>query len=657
MKETDKIQKGLLGVGLAFLLTYLIAVMYPDTFWGLHHPAFLPGSTGLVLIVLFGLFTFLGFRYNIWKSLVINVEGAGGWYWKYILALVAAIVYFKTPIFSDVYGDSQAILGDHSYMVEELDAKYMDKLFSLDFTNLKLGTGTTFGLVAWISYNSEITVYEAFRWIGAIFGGGFVFIMLSIVHRLTQVRLQRLLLTLAVLGAPFTLAFCGHVEVYAPVYFFLSLFWYLLIRFQEKPSVLLGVLLVLSVFLNFKFHVTGALTALPMLVVMLVEYRKKQGKGTSWKLLFRFVVLPVYLLGVLVYVFVTKSAFGPRDFTEENLSDAIFLPISSSDPAPLDRYNLFSGSHIFDYFNMFFLWSAAALLVVVAILVFFRNRINQESNLVKITGVSMLIYLPVFFVLNPLLSMQVDWDLMSIPGIALLVLGIVLLTTLKSAEGEERSLSSMIAAPMIGLSVLGFLNIPVNGNQESLSKRLISSGKYSYKTYWKGTSTNIYGGIYLIEDEDKQMQTLERIVKELEPYGIAGNDIELCDMENRVGRYYQKRHQDLATAKEYYEKAYHYNTLLRQNVYDLVVINFIQKDFKAAHSYLELLVAMEYPSEEKALRMAVHTSLEAEEYGDAAKYCEKLLVINPQDQFIREVLELLRTSEDKSQIKFKFSQS
>ena len=73
--------------------------------------------------------------------------------------------------------------------------------------------------------------------------------------------------------------------------------------------------------------------------------------------------------------------------------------------------------------------------------------------------------------------------------------------------------------------------------------------------------------------------------------------------------------------------------------------------------YVPTLVKMRYPNPIKSLRVAVHTSIEAEDYKNAVIYCQLLIKENPDDTFIKEILRLLQTEEDKSSIKFKFRQN
>ncbi len=652
-----KKENGLLLVAICMFVLYALGIVFPDSFWGLHYPAFLSNNFGVIFIVLAIVSTLYFQNRNPWVWLL--KESKNAMIWRFGLAFVGFILFYKMPIFNDVYGDSLQMLPNRDLAQESLDPVFLKKIFSFDFTNFKLGTGTTFGLVGWISYQAQISVYDAFRMIGAICGAGYIYFMLASIHRLTSQRIQRVLLTIVVFGAPLLLTFCGHIEIYAPVYFFLAVFWYLVIRYHEKPSTLGVALLFVVALLNFKFHVTGFLTIVTALIMTVLQYRRSKGWGTNWKNLFLAVIMPVYLLGIYVYTMVTRSTFGARSYSEETIFDVVFLPIKSSEGPPLDRYNLFSSAHFFDFFNLWFLWSAGALFLILSLLLFYRKRIDFAHPLVQVMGVSLLIYLPIFFVLNPLLSMQTDWDLMSIPGVLMILFAIILVTTLKQDELKSRSFESYAMTPVIGFMLMGMSSIFVNANQESQAERLISMGGYSFRTYWIGASTPVLNGINGLPSERQKINGLEAFIRDNEASAVKGNDVEFSAVINALGNMYQNSsaNPNLDLALTMYQKAYEYQPMYRKNVYDLLFTHFLKKDFKEANMYVPTLVKMRYPNPIKSLRVAVHTSIEAEDYKNAVIYCQLLIKENPDDTFIKEILRLLQTEEDKSSIKFKFRQN
>ncbi len=646
-------------IALLILMLYAVALIFPGSWWGLHYPAFLSDGKGWLLVLAVIGFTLFSQKYNLWESLKSKENLNYGWLWILGISMLFAIIFHNLPIYEDSYGDALKVLPDRTLMLESFDGAHKEKLFEFDFTNPKLGTGTTFAVVAWISYVREIPVYDAFRLLGSVCGFGFVFFMLSGAYRIARNNQQRLLFTLLVVGTPLTQAFCGHIEIYAPVFLMLAVFWYVVIRFLAKPSILMGVILCVLCLLNLKFHITGIMTPLIVILVILSVIGQKKGIRLTSEQIGYFILAPIIAIGMFVYVFVTKSVYGPRSFDEGNIYDPIFLPIKSSDPAPFDRYNLFSWNHFFDYFNMTFLWSGLAIIIVITALIFKRKQIDWSKPLVQVSGVSLICYVLLFFVFNPLLTMPNDWDIMSIPAVALIVFTMSLITAFKHQENTERSFTSYLMAPGFGLLLIAYSGHWVNANQASLSNRLMAIGKQSYKTYWIGTSTSIIESVRLMEDDEERKRALVAAVDELKAYQVKGEDPEFASIQHHLGLLYQKENK-MDLAYHQYRNAFESNPYLTVNVeklYQMLQYKFINKEFDDALEIAKMLVEVNYPTQRKSLRVAIHTALEAEAYQAAEKYCQQLLKANPNDQFIREILGLLKDSEDKASIKLRFRQS
>lgn len=705
------------------LLLYLVALIFPDNWWGLHYPAYLGGGGWFMVLFAIGISSF-GQNYSLGEGLAKSNMGTGRWGWIIVLTIIAGVFFHNMPIFLDVYGDASTMISDPDYVMEEFTDFHKELIFSFDFTNLKLGSGSISAFVVWLSYTREISLGEAFQLIGTTCGMGYVFFMLAAVFRIAKNNQQSLLFTLIVMGSPVLLIFCGHIELYAPVLFALAMFFYGLIRFIEKPSWITGIVVFVLCVFNLKLHISGALTFLIFGNAVLIHVLRSKGKEIGWRN-FGVAFLSIFFVaGFSFYAFVTSSIFGTRTYTEENLTDAIFLPIKSSDPAPLDRYNLFSWNHVFDYFNMSFLWSAIAIIIVLVALIFRRKKINWNNTLVLTSGIGLIVFFVVFFVLNPLLGMLIDWDLMSIPAVALIVFAAALVAESRE-EKEGRSFASYLMAPALGLFLIGLSGIFVNANQESEANRLIAVGKYSYKTYWIGASATFKSGLSIKKDGERYEELKDALV-ELEPYSIKGKDLQYAAFVNLMGKYHQFVTLDTLEAHRFYMLSESYDKTLLPNMYnlsrtalalgdfatasrlaenlvfnkypneaeaidfakdvakkakdedalekysqsqqsvsedeaqvvfDLTVEHFMNKEFNEAQELVANLVKYKYPSERKALRMAIHISLEAGDYEASRQYCVDLLKVIPDDEFIQKILHLLNTSEDKSNIKNYFRQS
>jgi hypothetical protein len=661
-KETSS-SNNLLIIACAIFGLYALGLYFPDTFWAFHHPAFLPDAFGPLIVFGGVALTFYAYKKGLFNKLDAQVKPDADSLWRYGLPVLACFVFYQFPIFTDIYGDAHFILPQKGEFVEVLEQRYVDNLFSFDLFDSKIGTSTTVALIVSGSYYLGMTLDEVFRWFDALCGAGFVFFLLGIVQRVTSLKNNRLLLTLLVVGTPLTQVFCGHFEVYAPVYMLLAAFWYVVVRYYEDPSMKKLVLLFALVVLNIKFHTTGLLLFPIALAIAIYHVRKirEQGQHIEWRTIFKWGVAPLYILGIITYIGITKSIFGPRRFTIDTYIDAIFLPISSSDPAPLDRYNLFSGAHIFDYFSILFSWSAAAILILLVLFFVRRKQIQLMHPLVQISGYAMLLYLPLFFVFNPLFSMPADWDIMGIPGVTLLVFTILVVGTRKRKEQIEKeikpSLTSRLFAPVIGLSIIGLSGMFVNTSSESQAHRIISMGKYQFRTYWLASSSYILTGINMLENDKERVKVHMGIIDELEQDAIMGEDLEYAQIVTKLAVHYRNAGEDPKETIQLLEKAHDYAPLLRDNVYEMVITYFFLGDFEKANEYVPTLVAMEYPNPNKALRVGIHTAIEAGAYEDAEEYCTQYLEQWPEEEFIQRVLHTLRNAEDKSEAKKLFRQS
>ncbi|GEM_PF-3521855 len=652
----------LLIATLAVFSLFVLGLFYPDQFWAFHYPSFLPDAFGGILVFGSIAFAIYGLNKGVWTKLDTPVKADSDSLWRYGVPILAAFIFYQFPIAVDLYGDAYFILPRNGAYIEVYEQRFFDNLFSFDLFDTKIGTSTTVALVCSGSYYLGMTLDEVFRWLGLICGAGYIFFMLGIIKRLTNRRDLRLLLTIVVVGTPLVQVFCRHYEVYAPTYMLLAAFWYVVVRYYKNPSTKKIWVLAALIILNIKFHITGLVLVPITLLIVIYHTRglKDLKEGISWRSIFRKAVVPMYALGAFVYVFVTKSVFGPRKFEADTFLDAIFLPISSKDPAPLDRYNLFSISHIFDYFSMLFVWSAAAILVIAVLFFLRKETLKLKHPLVQITGYAMLLYLPLFFVFNPLYSMPGDWDIMGIPGITLIVFVIALVGTRAEISGKKKESPSIIArlfAPIIGLTLLGLTSVVVNADVESEGKRLVSMGKYQYKTYYLASSSYVLEGLKMLSDQNERAQLHEQVIAELKPFAIKEVDPEYAQIVSVLGVHYRDDKKDYEKGLSLLNEAYEYAPYLGTNVYQLLISHFYSKNFEQANTYVPLLVGLNYPNPEKALRVGIHVAIEAGDYEAAEEYCRSFLEQWPQEEFIQKVLYILQTAEDKRDAVSLFRQS
>lgn len=642
-------------IAIAFVFVfglYLIGTVFPDYFWGFHFPRFLSTTAIIALSIIGGGLIFLTSKQQFWDS----AENARPIFWKLIPTVIATLLFILFPIHSDIYGDAMYIVPRDGIFINELNEDYIRRFFSLNFLDAKIGTDTTTGLAAIIAHLFGITLDASYTVIGVVAGSGFIFVMSSIIHRAVGNSKNRFLLILCLIGSPFLLSFCGHYEIYAPVYFSIALFWLALQKLNRAPSTKTVIITLLVFLLNLKFHFTGYLLTPVLAIALFIAYRKSKGVDNpiKWKRLLALLTLPIYIVGALVYIFVTKSVNGARAFNEDTIIDAIFLPLKTSDTAPYDRYDLLSASHFFDYFNNFFLWSVPAIFVILTLLFTYKKRLRLTSSLTNFSFYSLLIYVPTFFVLNPLLSMPSDWDLMAIPGISLIIFTIFLVSDVEKETDTNTVSTQKLIAPAILFTLIGISPILVNSNQQSKLGHVLSMSIHEFKTYWIGSSTPLLHAANLSESPEQKEQVLLEALSKLENYAVPEVDREYAAIATELGIHYNETQKNTEKALKLFELSDHYDPMLTKNKYELITTYAIHGNYEAASKYVATLIRMQYPSYQEALIIAVRVSLEAKKYTAALVHAKEYLRSWPQDPVMNEIKRRLQSPGDKSTIRYLF---
>jgi hypothetical protein len=635
--------------GIIFAL-YALGYLFPDTFWAMHYPALLGSGTNLVVFVVAGALLFFGPNFFGSSPAFDRFPSTkrNGFVLAVGLSLAMGLLFYSFPIFFDVYGDSLWVKGE-GVVLTTISDKHWAEFISLDYFNLKIGTSSAFGTGAVVAYLFGLTLDEAFGLIDLIAGMLFVLIWVRFVLRWVQNGTLRWALIVLGLTAPLALHFCQHYEVYATTYVLMLLYISIVLEFVATRKSLWLWVQIPMLLLCQKYHVTTALLYPAFGMCLLLQFGNPKWKVLQLKGALTYLFIPMLLLGVFVYVFVTESVFGNRAYDAETWDTVFFLPISAAEGPPYDRYNLFSWNHIFDYFNMFFLWSSVALFIGGAILVKWRNRIDWNRPEVVILTLTFLIYVAFFFVFNPLLGMTADWDLMSLPALILLPLIVVLSKQLQRDEFPKQ-----VVAGSFAFGLLCLCGIFVNADQESLSAHYESVGRRDFKTYWRGTSTTIVSGINMgAANEIEERYT--RIIEDLAPYAVE-NDIEYSEILTQAGELQLNGKRNPAGASVYFEQALAYCPDLQRAHYNLVVSYFKQQRMDEAFVHLQGLIQKQYPDQPKAYKIAIHTAIEAAQYETAFQFCNDYLAIFPDDGFIRRVTDSLAMSKQLDRVKFMFRQ-
>jgi len=599
-------------VGISFWLLFVAALFGGDSFWGLNFSSFLGTSTKVGLFVL-SLVFIVGTPYFTNRLKGINLENGKNLYFRIGFLVVGFLLLNHFTIFENVYGDSVQFLTRMGERTIEYSPKFVSALFSLDLTNPKLGNLTVLSLVRLISNGFNLSHLVSFQIVGIISGLLFFNLSFSYISQNIKNGLLQVALLFVVLFSPFNQLFLGHAEIYALA--FPAVTWYLLTLKSslELPTKKRIVLLVLAFILCVKLHYLFILL-FPTLVFAVLSFthpdRIKQ--ILNWSFLLKYLILPIVLIGAALYFFVFKDYNDPRFLGPEvDLYDRLFLPLFSPE-APLDRYNLFSFNHIFDFVNMTFLWSTASLFLLVVFALFYAKKINWNQPILVATGFLLLLFSMVFFAFNPLLSMPMDFDLFSLAAPLLLFFGFFIIEQIQDEE-----LSKSISGSLIGISLFSIAIFMCNAQKESLSLRMESLGKHVFKTYWIRSAGDIRLGLNLIKDNPEvYLSRSIAVVVELEPFALKGNDIEYANLLWSVGKEYRAQ-KEYAKALNFHTRSLSYSDQLPANYIGLMESNYFLEDYRAAYHYSKELVRLNYPSEKRAYEISIDCALKSNLKGEA----------------------------------------
>jgi len=626
----ERKEKNILITGIAFLFLFSLALIFPEKLWGIHFYTFL--STKYVIGLIFvAALTLLWFYF---KPIQQPPKFLSNTKTVVILTIVAGWIFHSFPIHDDFYGDANLYKELLRERVETLDVKRTNNLYSLQVLDPKNGEKTVLNAVEKIAYYSKAKVVDVFRWIGTISGVCFLLLWSFFITYYFENKKTQLVLIVLAFCAPFLQLFFGHVEIYAPSIASISAYLaVLLIYFKTPKRKLLWVLGVLF-FTSLKFHFAAILLFPSLVFSIIYRYKREQWNHFfKWETVFKTIILPVLVFGWLAYFFWFKDYNDPR-FLDGVIKDAerLFLPIISPE-APLDRYNLFSLNHLLDYANMFFLWSGAGLFLG-TIFILNRKEINWNKPEIIVLGTTLIFFVCLFFMINPLLSMPMDWDLFSIPAPVFLFFLVVVFKQVETKKWTKSLLGPILAISLFSLPIY-YTNYSPKENKERLKK----VGEHVFKTYWIRSAGDIMAG--LDEHQPNYINNLEETISYLKPNAVKGNDVEYANLLMNAGKYYRRNNQE-QKGLQYHLQAFDYAPNFPTNYIGIMESYYRLAQFDNALMFSEKLIDAKYPSELDALNIAIDCALQAKKYEKALDYCNQYLTIEFNDDINDTRLELVQ---------------
>ena len=559
--------------------------------------------------------------------------------------MVLAILF---PMVKDFYGDAYKFNSFLTIIPANIPSATHEKFFTLSLRPWA-GEGTILALVTYISYFFQVTYKTAFVIFNAVFGGLFILVWLYFIKNFIKTNLWKFVLIILGFTAPFLLIFFGHIEIYAPIFFFILLWLYLALLFIRNEKNKIFWTLIIVTLISIKLH-TISILLLPALGILI--WKKFKGNYPNWKQLAKYLISPIFLVGIIIYFFVFKDHVDGRSLQTTAMAfDHIFLPIFSP-PAPLDTYNLFSFNHIFDFFSILFIWSPLALFLVLYIVILSCKEINWNAPEILISGLCLFLFTVFLFMVNPLLSLPIDWDLFSIPAVFLLIFLGVLVTQV------ETNLSTIkIKYATWIIVIVSFPVFIVHQSETMLSKRLESVGVRVYSTYYEWTA-KIIENAYSIDDEYNmnRYDRGDKLLSKLKPKAKKEIDYEYSSLLIDQGRYYLRIRGNSEKAIELFNEAQTYDTAYNAKILSLEAY-FNLKQYHNAFEVSKELVNLQYPDPKKALKIYIHCGLEYNKYKDVFEACKAYVRNWPEDETVSEVYKRLSENDRIGELKFLFQNS
>jgi hypothetical protein len=631
-------------VGLLFFSFYVLGEFFPDYWWSVHSSHFVKPIIKYTCFLSAFLLIISALVPNQIQRLiaVVKVPAQLQNPIVWLVSLLMGFLFYQFPMIADYYGEAYILNPQVQQTITKVSQVAYNDLFSFGL-NPWDGQKTIVAFITYLAYFTGETVYTCFLYFDAFFGFCFMLTWLTFVNTNLKDGVWKFILTLTACFAPFLLNFYGHLEINAIV-LWINLFWLaLLVRyFKNKDSKTLWLLLLILVF-SLKIHAIALLFA-PVWIFLCVSHYLKPSNPShliSWRKVTYFVLAPVFTLGTILYFFVFKDYNDSRNlaYTVKEY-DHLFLPILSPE-APLDKYNLFSFNHIFDYFSELLLWSPIALFIIVVLVISLRKKINWHREELIVTSSIFIIFVSFFFVLNPLLSMQMDWDLFTFPAPILLVFIVLLVKQI-----QEESIKYKVLPISMAIALLTLPFFVVHFSKLDLSLKLQSLGVRIYRTYYDWSSQTIHNGLILLsENRSYQFERKNVILYKLGEDAVVGNDREYGLLWSKEGAYLLDYEKDPAKAYVYLEKGLTYSP--GDNYAKLLLLEscLLLDQNEQAYELSLQLNQVKYPDEQTASITRIQTALYAEKFKKALQHSSDHLIQWRNDTVMQRINTRLRNND------------
>ncbi len=452
--DVRKAQRVFVGAFLLLAVLRFIAAFFPkERLWGLNLLAYLPMWL-TVLLTAVALLSCTPVAARFTRDLTTRLYQFYSWLTTKIsrtilyilLSLGFALLCWLFPIQFPFLGDgpqslvyiARALIGDET---SPTSITRVESLTSLVYLNLSKLTPATTDI-----RTASLYVELVYRIVGAVLGGMFFLLVLTIVHRATRQVSEKVTVIVTLLSCAGTLFFFTYIEYYAFVYVSIGFYCYTaLAYYQGRVSISVPIVAFL---LSVGFHFLS-LVLLPSLLYLLLSHWFTKVR----QMVFRRAVLFIGISAVFLFVIylIIEPLPAARPF---------FIPLMRDGE---QTYSLLSHYRVVDLLNEQFLVSQIGLIFLVVAVLFLRNRIEWSQR-----GYIFLLFSSSYMVMLNLsgqtaFGMGIDWDIFAAVGLVYTLLGIYLVLPVLQKSQWRWNVASMTIGS-IGMSLLPWIVVNVNSD-------------------------------------------------------------------------------------------------------------------------------------------------------------------------------------------------
>ena len=567
-----------------YVILYAIGSFSPTSFlWGMNHLAFFqPAARYSFLLLAFAFAIPL-----VYRPLVRFIESVIDWLarsrWNSAVTLIplggaAAFLFYYFRISTDMYGDSRTLLtllAGKTYSLADL--------FRLDIANV--GDAEYREPLTRLIHQSIANLFHldlkyTFQIMSALSGGFFIIMFTSFVLRLEGPKTWKVVFLVVGLTCGANQLFFGHVEDYTLIYLCIVLLLMFAWKFFDGKKLLPAMLLVFLI--GTRLH-SAMLFFIPSMVYCVCFSLRRTHPWFDRLLSPRSVLIAVgcTLVAALLAYYLVFHADRQLVGDQKERGEKIFLPVSGILPPP-HNYSLISLNHISDILQEVMLTVSPGAVILCCLGIFFVRRVPWTNPRVVFFGLAAFYFLLFNCTVNPLLTPERDWDLLSLAAMPLTFFAIA-----ATAGWFQHDLFPKVAAGgSIALAILSSTFFFLNADSVKANQRLRSIGIWSFKSYYLGSAYLINVGEMSIADPagqiaarigDLQLMDKDRSNPDLE-YGFLCHKV--GDAAYRLGEY--------DVAEKYYMKSYEEDPYNATAVKALAVISILGRRFDSAEKYMAL---------------------------------------------------------------------